>query len=247
MRKTMGNMPVQKRSRQRSAHPSIAAGGGTVRPRDAASPGTTDHEVAELHRGVSQGLAYLHGRINATAGRTFEAASFIYALIELLEERNLISREEIDERKKSVAERLLRKFSKHDAGVSVQEAGGDKYNLQGAVTIDCGNRVALCRAACCKMVFPLSPQDIAEGVIGWDFGTPYVIAKDEDGYCRHFDRRRMGCAEHACRPVPCRVYDCRNDARIWTDFAARIVNPEINDPEWPHNLAAEERMIERTA
>ena len=33
---------------------------------------------------------------------------------------------------------------------------------------------------------------------------------------------------HAQRPVPCRAYDCRQDQRIWSDFAQRIVSPELD-------------------
>jgi hypothetical protein len=209
--------------------------------KSAAEPGDDD-----LRADVARGVAYLHGRVNATAGRAFDAASFVYALVEVLAEKNLLTVVEVDERKKAVAGRLLEKFARHDHGVSLQESGIDKYDSQQAVAIDCGGRVHLCRAACCKMVFPLSQQDIEEGVIKWDLGAPYVIAKDADGYCRHFDRDRTGCSEHARRPVPCRVYDCRNDKRIWSDFTAMIINPKLHAPDWPHNLAKEEAAMDAT-
>lgn len=204
-------------------------------------------ERGAFHRDIAQGLAYLHSRLNAGAGRTFEAASFVYALIELLEEKGVIAREEIDCRKKALSERLLKRFNQRDPGVSLQESAYDKYDVHDAVAIDCASRIELCRAMCCKMVFPLSPQDLREGVIEWDFSAPYVIAKDADGYCRHFDRNGRGCAEHASRPVPCRLYDCRKDPRIWIDFETRIVNPKIYSPEWPKNLGPEERTQERSA
>lgn len=55
-----------------------------------------------LYQEVAQGLAYLHHRTNTTSERTLEAASFIYALIELLMEKGLLSLDEIDDRKKQV-------------------------------------------------------------------------------------------------------------------------------------------------
>lgn len=197
-------------------------------------------ELPAMYSEVAQGLAYLHNRTNATTGRTLEAASFTYALIELLIEKGLISLDEIDERKKQVSERLLMRFIKHDVGVAIQEPEQDKYTFQQTVKIDCENRLHLCQAACCKMVFPLSYQDIAEGVIKWELSRPYRIAKEADGYCYHFDRQCKGCSVHDQRPIPCRAYDCRNDIRIWLDFENKIVNPKINDSDWPHNLSAAE-------
>jgi Fe-S-cluster containining protein len=182
---------------------------------------------------VAAGLAYLHARSNATTTRTWEAASFVYALIELLSEKGLVSIDEIDGRKKAVAGRLLKRFIQHDPGVAIQEPEQDKYAFTPTAKIDCENRVHLCKAACCKMVFPLSRQDIEEGVIKWDLGKPYVIAKGADGYCQHFDHQCLGCTVHAQRPIPCRAYDCRNDKRIWLDFENKIVNSELNDPDWP--------------
>ena len=88
-------------------------------------------------------------------------------------------------------------------------------------------RIHLCKAACCRLRFALSRQDVEEGVVQWDFSHPYFIASGEDGYCRHLDRGCMGCSIHAQRPVPCRAYDCRQDKRIWSDFERRIVSPEL--------------------
>jgi hypothetical protein len=197
------------------------------------------HDGIALRREVAEATAYLHARINATVGRSLEAASFVYALIEMLAEKGVISIEEIDARKALVAERLLQRFLKLDPGVALQEPEQDKYAFQATVKIDCENRVHLCKAACCKMVFPLSRQDIEEGVIKWNLGRPYVIAKGRDGYCQHLDRNDLCCTVHAQRPLPCRAYDCRNDKRIWLDFENKVVNPELDDPNWPSNVKRE--------
>ncbi len=55
------------------------------------------------------GLLYTHTRINDNTKKTLEAASFLYALIELLHEKGLISIEELDERKRQdVEEGIIR-------------------------------------------------------------------------------------------------------------------------------------------
>jgi Fe-S-cluster containining protein len=95
------------------------------------------------------------------------------------------------------------------------------------VEIDCANRLHLCKAACCRLRFALSHQDVEEGIVQWEFAHPYFIAQDKDGYCNHLDRSCMNCTIHENRPVPCRAYDCRNDSRIWANFDERIVSDEL--------------------
>lgn len=202
--------------------------------------GVESDDYASLRREVADGIAYLHSRLGATNARTLESAAFLYALIEMLAENNLLNIEQLDARKKVVAQRLVRRFAAKDQGLAVQESKHDKYAPPVEPKIDCAARVAQCKAACCKMVFPLAPQDVEEGVVRWDLGKPFVIAKGPDGYCQHLDRCGHGCTVHAHRPLPCRVYDCRQDKRIWLDFEKRLVNPKVNDPAWPLNLTPEE-------
>ena len=78
-----------------------------------------------------------------------------------------------------------------------------------------------------------------EGVVKWELGRPYMIARGADHYCAHLDRETHRCGVYAQRPIPCRGYDCRKDTRIWLDFEARVVNPLINDPDWPKCLPSE--------
>jgi Fe-S-cluster containining protein len=219
-------LPAERSSR---VEPAALAPGPDARP----------GSVEALRREVADGIAYLHTRLGATTGRSLEAASFLYALIELLVERDLLGIDQLDARKAVVAQRLARRYAEKDAGVAVQESPHDKYTPPLEPVIDCASRVALCKAACCKMVFPLSRQDVEERVVRWDLARPFVIAKRADGYCQHLDDVHR-CTIHAQRPLPCRVYDCRQDPRIWEDFEKRIVNPKIADPDWPRNLTPEE-------
>ncbi len=173
------------------------------------------------------GLLYCHSRINANTSKLLESGSFLYALVELLAEKGLLDLKELETRKRAVAARLLDHFLDKGMGVAMQEGEQDKYSFCGTVEIDCENRVHLCKAACCRMSFALSQQDVEEGVVKWDLGRPYLIAQDADGYCRHLDRATQRCTAREHRPLPCRAYDCRNDKRIWADFENKIVNPEL--------------------
>jgi Putative zinc- or iron-chelating domain len=187
----------------------------------------------DLRQDVAEGLLYTHSRLNANTSKTLEAASFLYALIELLSERGLIAVEELDERKRVVGQRLAKQFSDKGMGVMLQEPEYDKYTFQGGVKIDCENRIHLCKAACCRLPFALSKQDVREGIVRWDLGQPYLIDQGKDGSCVHLERGSCQCSIYAHRPVPCRGYDCRNDGRIWLDFEKKLPNPAIDRPDWP--------------
>jgi hypothetical protein len=183
--------------------------------------------IETVRREVASGLAYTHSRANSNTAKLLEVSAFAYAVIELLAEKGLLSVEELDERKKVIADRLTKKFADQGMGVARQEPEHDKYTFQNSVRIDCENRLHLCKAACCRMRFALSKQDVEEGVLKWDFARPYLIARGSDGYCTHLDRAKSNCSVHSQRPVPCRAYDCRNDKRIWADFANRVISPGL--------------------
>lgn len=176
---------------------------------------------------VAGGLLYCHSRLNANTSKLLESASFLYALVELLTEKGLVEIEELEDKKREVAERLLESFLDKGMGVAMLEDERDKYTFDETVEIDCESRVHLCKAACCRMSFALSQQDVEEGVVKWDLGRPYLIAQDADGYCRHLDRKTSCCTVREQRPLPCRGYDCRKDKRVWLDFEKRIVNPDL--------------------
>jgi Fe-S-cluster containining protein len=180
----------------------------------------------ELRAEVVHGLRYVHYQLGANTSKALEASSFLYALIELLIERGIITEQELNERKVVVAERLVKKFQELSMGAVFQEKEQDKYGFND-VSIDCESRRHLCKAACCKLSFALSRQDVEEGTVKWDLGHPYMIAKEGDGYCVHLEKRGYTCTIWKNRPVPCRAFDCRTDKRIWLDFANRVINPEL--------------------
>ena len=123
--------------------------------------------------------------------------------------------------------------------VFLQDSVPDKYSLAPAPVIDCDNRIPLCHAACCRLNVVLSQQDVQEGIVSWDPRRPYLNAQDSEGYCVHLERPPCHCSIYASRPAPCRIFDCRNDRRIWLDFENRIANPALDKLDWPRNLAGD--------
>src|SRR5262247_3188799 len=57
----------------------------------------------ELRQQLAEGLLYIHSRLSENTKSTLEAASFLYALVELLSEQGLLSIDEMEERKREVA------------------------------------------------------------------------------------------------------------------------------------------------
>lgn len=182
----------------------------------------------ELRDQVSGGLLYTHYRTNTNTSKTLEVTAFAYALIELLIEKGLLTEAELNDRKRQVMERLAEKFRDNGMGVIRQEPEYDKYTFDSTVKIDCENRIHLCQAACCRLKFALSRQDVEEGIVKWDFARPYLIQRGKDGRCVHQDQQTCQCSVYEHRPLPCRAYDCRNDQRIWQDFDRNIINPNLD-------------------
>ena len=116
--------------------------------------------LSKIHKDLSSGLLYTHTRINANTNKNLEAASFLYALIELLNEKGLLTIEELDERKKQVAERLVRRFVESGMGLMYKDPEYDKYAFDPEADVDCQRRLDICKAVCCKLPFALSKQDV---------------------------------------------------------------------------------------
>lgn len=178
---------------------------------------------------LSSGLFYTHTRINANTAKILEASSFLYALIELLSEKGLISIEELDIRKKEVSGRLVKNFVESGIGLMYQDIESDKYTFEHEAKVDCQSRLPFCKAICCKFPFALSRQDVEEGIVKWEFARPYLINHDPDGYCCHLDRETYRCTVHENRPLPCRGFDCEDNEKwqVWVDYEKRVVNHEL--------------------
>lgn len=116
------------------------------------------------------------------------------------------------------------------------DLGPDKYTVESS-SPPCDEVLHLCQARCCTFDFALSPQDLDEGVLRWDYGQPYLIRqRASDHYCVHNDAGTHRCTVHAQRPRICRQYDCTHDPRVWIDFAQRIPAPleaAVKTPELP--------------
>jgi hypothetical protein len=120
----------------------------------------------------------------------------------------------------------------------------DKYRAV-SPDVPCVELWPICHGACCGLEFPLSPQDLDEGVVRWDYANPYLI-RHHEGRCVH--NANGACTVYAHRPGICRTYDCRDDPRIWDDFANRVLASgatRAGAPPRPGALITRDALVER--
>ena len=174
--------------------------------------------IADLERGLRFG--HLLASINRHMSR--EGAAYAQALVALLLEQGIITPEQFE-----AQVTVHRQAMKSDPQVMLSK-GPDKYNGEKDIIIDCAARLHLCQAACCGFRFYLTSQDLDEGIVKWDYGNPYWVRQRDGGYCFHCDSDDLTCRIHQYRPFTCRLYDCRQDKRVWVDFEQGIPNPDLH-------------------
>ena len=195
--------------------------------------GTLDMSLGDLEQKLAAGLQFTNtvGFMNQESIK--EDRALLYSLVELLLSQGTIHLYQIERRKKELAQ-SLEENTKHELKPHLVETP-DKYQVEDQVVIDCENRYPLCKAACCKLWFALSVQDLDEGIVRWNYSQPYSISQTSDGRCIHQDRSSLKCGIYENRPHVCRTYDCSKDKRIWLDFENRVINPSLCSDDWPRN------------
>jgi hypothetical protein len=213
-----------------------------VREEPAVQPVLPSAGAGAFEQDLLRGLVYAHNRANANTAEIHQANATLHALVEVLVDRGLVNIESLNGRREQASEQLRRRYLERGMAVAMQEFGVSKYEFKGGAEIDCASRLPLCKAACCRLPFALSKEDVQEGIVKWDLGQPYLNARDEGGYCRQMDRGTCRCTVYEHRPIPCRGYDCRKDERIWTDFKGRVINPRVGETDWPECLETQAQL-----
>ncbi len=176
---------------------------------------------------VAKGLMFVHNAIGQNIVQTQQLSAQLYAMTEALVSKGVISLHVLEERRQAISEQMMSELPEKWTGARMLADETDKYETRLDVKVDCSSRLHLCKAACCRLGFYLSRQDLEEGHLRWDFARPYHIAQSKDGYCVHCDSQTLQCNVRDHRPIPCRSYDCHNDKRIWSDFEKMEPNPAL--------------------
>ena len=176
----------------------------------------------ELERQVEGGNLFAHSTLTEHAMRINEAAAIVNGLVGLLVERGLIEGDQLLAAVDSVRERTEQAGHHAHVGIAVR-VERDVEEPE----IDCEARLPICKAACCRLHFALSVEEVERGgPLRWELGHPYFNRHNADGYCHQWDD---GCGIYDERPSVCRSYTCAGDDRIWKDFDAMELNHEFID------------------
>jgi Fe-S-cluster containining protein len=180
-------------------------------------------ELDALDQLVQKAFVRTNTALGETHADVVAVASTVQALVDLLVARGVIDAAAL----RDVLPDATRRLEESELGerlmVRTQELYRDKYQEPNA-PVDCDARMPVCKGACCGCRVPLSSQDVAEGVVKWDLARPYYLRQSEAGRCVHQELPSGRCGVYEKRPLPCRSYTCRNDARIWRDFEKMIPN-----------------------
>jgi Fe-S-cluster containining protein len=203
----------------------------------------TSDVAADLSpRDFERGLRFAHVMMSINQHEGREGVIFARALAEVLVNKGLVDKPELETMMAQVSHQL-EALPTPKVKLARSE---DKYGFGGAVIVDCASRVHLCRARCCTFDFYLTEQDLDEGIVRWDYGRPYWIQKQTDGYCLHCELGSLRCRIHANRPYVCRAYDCRDDTRVWLDFERMIPAPQ-SQPDGDNGRCAPRAIQGQTA
>lgn len=193
-----------------------------------AAPAPSGPQVQDTEA-IEKGLMHVHNLLHEQRDRLNRVSAHLYALTGLLLRAGLVRQEELEAERAQTHEEMMARQPARWIGARLDATAVDKYQPEHEVSIDCAQRLHLCHAACCTFGLLLSEQDLQEGIVRWDLARPYHIKQRADGYCVHCHETERTCQVHEARPLPCRRYDCRDDPRIWLDFARRIPSPALTD------------------
>ncbi len=186
-----------------------------------------DDEPQGMGDDLGPGLIYIHEKLGNRILEHQRLSAHVYALTEALIANGTLGLREFEKRKAATEQAMAADAETSWEGARVLNDATDKYEVEG-VKVNCAERIHLCKAACCRLSFYLSKQDLRENVVRWDVTHPYHIQQREDGWCTHCDPTTKRCQVHQQRPLVCRGYDCRQDPRIWEDFERAIPNAALS-------------------
>ncbi len=184
---------------------------------------TDENDALDLQ--MTRGFLHTHARLSENFANLFEVSGAALALAEVLVEKGILDREELNDRILQIRDKLAGTRYGSGTGFIITMNREDKYAPEQSVEVDCEKRWHLCKAACCTLGIAVSRQDLEEGIVKWDAGEPYLIRRKESGHCCHIQTDNR-CGIHENRPLVCRRYSCAIDNRVWLDFENYLPNTE---------------------
>lgn len=174
--------------------------------------------VAELEAGLRQ----LHRMEMETKLNVERLEALVGAAIKVLHRAEIVHESAIEAEAEN--QRVDMMEVRYEEARVVIGPGLDKHAVTSPV-VDCAGLMHLCKARCCRLSVALDFADLDDG-LRWDYARPYELRRrPEDGYCVYSNPTTRRCECYDKRPAVCRTYDCRQDSRVWEDFAAKKPAP----------------------
>lgn len=183
-------------------------------------------EQEKLHRQVERAGLFTHTALTRLSARINESESFLYAMIDLMIQKGVMTMDEIEGFVQEVRRESIEKQETAHPGLALRIDGeGDSEYTP----VNCEERWHICKAICCKLDFALNAEEVEAGHVRWDMGRPYFIRHETNGFCTHLNLKTNGCGVYHHRPAVCKKYTCAKDTRIWKDFEKMELNQEWLD------------------
>ena len=198
---------------------------GSDRPRPDVDMLASD--PSDLERQLERSGIRTQAIFNRTFERLSELEAILLGLVDVLARRGLVDEDELSPAAQRIEEAIAARPGPQDHAVALRPERSQANRPD--TLVDCGARMHVCKAVCCKLSVTLSPAEIESGKLRWDLGRPYQLRREADGQCTHLTRETGGCGVYADRPRPCRQYTCATDSRIWSDFEKMELNHEWLD------------------
>lgn len=178
-------------------------------------------ENGGLERQVERGSLFTHSALSRQSARINEIESFLYGVIDLLNQKGIVPPDELKMAVEDVRKEMVEKGELSNPGLSlrVDEEGDTEF-----IPVNCDERLHICEAVCCKLNFALSADEVESGKVRWDLGRPYLIRQEKSCYCTHINPENKSCGVYSDRPAVCKKYSCAKDNRIWKDFDKMELN-----------------------
>lgn len=179
-------------------------------------------DTSELETQVQQGNLFTHTALTEQAMRINENESFLYGLIDYLIEKEMVEPDGLKQAVQATRQEQSERRENLSLGVAIHINAETQDNQPAHV--NCLERLPVCKAACCKLHFALTVEEIEAGELKWELGQPYYNRQQENGYCHKINPVDQCCAIYSSRPAVCKNYSCAKDKRIWLDFDKQILN-----------------------
>jgi hypothetical protein len=151
----------------------------------------------ELERQVERGSLFTHSALGRSANHLREVETYLYGLVDLLLAKRLVTSEEVGAAVDRVERTLREEIPEPGVALRVDERAPEPSD----VIVDCAARMHICHAACCKLNFALSAEEVERGTARWDLGRPTSSATPRTGTACTTTARRAPAASTTTAPA----------------------------------------------